>query len=57
MKIEYDEYYKCWVVWDKNGDGFFEKFRGAKKDCKNYVKKSEKRKKRLKNEQQETNWI
>lgn len=45
MKIEYDEYYKCWVVWEIQGSGMFERFRGTKKDCKAFVKKNVKRKK------------
>lgn len=43
MKIEYDEYYKCWVVWEVQGSGMFERFRGLKKDCKQFAKKYTKR--------------
>lgn len=57
MKIEYDDYYKCWVVWKKEGSGMFELYRGLKKDCKAFAKKEEKREKRKKHEHQSSNWI
>lgn len=55
MKIEYDEYYKCWVVWEVQGNGFIERFRGLKKDCKNFIKKQEKRNKNGKREYKKNN--
>lgn len=47
MTIEYDKYYKSWVVWEKDKNVKFEVFKGLKRDCKKYVKsrnnKNEKR--------------
>lgn len=57
MKIEYDECYKCWVVLEKQGNGFFERFRGLKKDCRSFIKKNKRRREKNKNEKQRTNWI
>lgn len=54
MKIEYDDYYKCWVVWETQGNVYFERFRGLKKDCKNFIKKNTKRE-RKRNEHKKSN--
>lgn len=49
MIIEYDEFYKCWVVWKKEGSVMFEIFRGSKKDCKEYLRKGRKKNGKRKN--------
>lgn len=46
MKIEYDDYYKCYVVWLVENSSMSEVFRGNKKDCEKYVKRKKKRGKR-----------
>jgi len=43
MIIEYDEIYKKWVVWLKNGNIYEELFSSKlKKECKDYIKKNKK---------------
>ncbi len=43
MKIEYDDYYKCYVVWLVEGSSMSEVFRGSKKDCEKFMKNKKKR--------------
>ncbi len=37
MKPEYDELYKCWVVWQKKGNCYIEIKRGTKKNCESFI--------------------
>ena len=44
MKVEYDEIYNQWVVWEFKGNTMTEVFKSKlKKECMSFVKKAKKR--------------
>lgn len=44
MILDYDELYKKWVVWLKQGNTYLEMYRGTKKDCMQFMRKKGKKK-------------